>query len=258
MRKVILHYHIFKNAGSSIDASLSASFGGAWMTYDPDPVWSNVSPEEALALIERRPDLRAISSHQLRWPEPVAEGLRVFPLVLLRHPIDRIRSIYDFGIRVGNTTTTGRTFPEYVDWLLSPEGSIVASSFQTLFLSDDGALREIPDAQTVVTPAHFESARRRIDSLDMFGLVERFDESVATFDRVLRPNFPDLDLSPHLENVSPGKAELLETRLTHVADSLGARRYQRVIRDNEADLELWHHAMAQFEDRFVRSGSISA
>jgi hypothetical protein len=258
VRDVIVHYHIFKNAGTSIDTSLSASFGSGWLSYDPDPVWTNVLPQEVLGVLESHPDLRAISSHQLRWPEPAAEGLRVFPLVLLRHPVDRVRSIYDYGTRVGNTVVTGKTFSEYVDWLLSPEGSIVARSFQTLFMSDDQALREIPEAPSVVTPAHLESARRRIDGLEMFGLVERFEESVATFDRVLRPKFPDLDLLPHLENASPGKAELLETRLTHVADSLGPRRYQRVIQENEADLELWHHAMAQFEARFVRAGSVSA
>lgn len=258
MRDVIVHYHIFKNAGTSIDASLSASFGSGWLSYDPDPVWTNVLPQEILGVFESRPDLRAISSHQLRWPEPAAEGLRVFPLVLLRHPIDRIRSIYEYGKRVGYTDIIGRTFPEYVDWLLRPEGSIVARSFQTLFMSDDDALRETPEVPSVVTPAHFESARRRIDGLEMFGLVERFEESVAIFDRVLRSKFPDLDLLPHVENASPGKAELLETRLTHIADALGERRYQRVIRTNEADLELWHHAMAQFEARFVPANSNSA
>jgi hypothetical protein len=96
-----------------------------------------------------------------------------------------------------------------------------------------------------------------MDGLEMFGLVERFEESVAIFDRVLRPKFPDLDLLPHLKNVSPGKADSLETRLAHIAESLGERRYQRIIRNNEADLELWHHAMAQFEDRFARARSMS-
>ena len=35
---LILHYHLFKNAGTSVDQTLSAYFGDGWRNHDlPDP-----------------------------------------------------------------------------------------------------------------------------------------------------------------------------------------------------------------------------
>ena len=252
MRDVILHYHIFKNAGTSIDSSLSASFGNRWLSFDRDPIWTNITSQQLFEFIEDHPDLRALSSHQSRWPAPAGARLRVYPLVLLRHPIDRIHSIYTYGVRVGDATAAGRTFPEYVDWLLGPDGSIVARSFQTLFLSDDDHLRQPPDdVPTEATPAHFESARRRLDTLEVFGIVERFEESLAVFGHWLAPAFPDLVLEPHRENVSHDRAVSLESRLSLLGEELGRRRTRRVMRVNEADLELWQYAMDRFEERLA-------
>ena len=190
MRDVIFHYHIFKNAGTSIDASLSGSFGSGWLSFDPDPVWTNVTTGQSLEVIDANPDLRALSSHQLRWPEPSGAELRVYPVVLLRHPIDRIHSIYTYGLRTEESTATGKTFPEYVDWLLSSEGGIVAKSFQTLFLSDDDDLRTFPDDRpTSVTTAHDEAARHRIDSLEVLRARQTIRRVAGGLGRWLAPAF---------------------------------------------------------------------
>ena len=34
MRKIVFHYHLFKNAGTSVDEMLKASFGPAWVTRE--------------------------------------------------------------------------------------------------------------------------------------------------------------------------------------------------------------------------------
>lgn len=39
---------------------------------------------------------RAFSSHQIRLPVPVSLEVRVLPVVFLRHPLLRIRSVYEF------------------------------------------------------------------------------------------------------------------------------------------------------------------
>jgi hypothetical protein len=250
VRHVILHYHIFKNAGTSVDASLSSSFGPAWHNYDRDPRWTNITSADLLDHLRLHPDLRALSSHQARWPEPSAPDLVVHPVVFLRHPIDRVGSIYAYEARIGGEHAAGRSLAEYVDWLLSPEGGIVACSFQTLFLSDDDHLTQPPlGPNTVAGPEHLATATARLERLAAFGVVERFEESVALLGRRLAPDFPELDLTVRRENTSGERGSTLAGRLDQLAEALGRRRARRLARANEADLELWHRAGQLFGER---------
>nr|WP_029249710.1 hypothetical protein [Microbulbifer agarilyticus] len=51
MRKLILHYHLFKNAGSSIDEILKRSFGDSWLAFDLDRASAKILPAEMAAVI---------------------------------------------------------------------------------------------------------------------------------------------------------------------------------------------------------------
>src|SRR3546814_17353081 len=42
------------------------------------------------------PEAVAFSSHTAELPPPVLPGIRVIPLIFIRHPIDRIASVYSF------------------------------------------------------------------------------------------------------------------------------------------------------------------
>ena len=37
-QNILVHFHIYKNAGTSIDHSLSRSFGASWTTFEPKDV----------------------------------------------------------------------------------------------------------------------------------------------------------------------------------------------------------------------------
>ena len=87
MRTVILHYHYFKNAGTSVDDILARNFPGAWMTGEFD----GMNNHEAVARwIAANPQASAFSSHTAQFPLPAIEGVMVLPVVFLRHPLDRI------------------------------------------------------------------------------------------------------------------------------------------------------------------------
>ena len=158
MRDVIVHYHIFKNAGSSIDACLANSFGPRWHNYDIDEDWANITSDDLRQHLAEHPDLRAISSHQARSPDPSGGDLRAHPIVFVRHPIDRVGSMYSFAVSRGEEFAADRTFAQYVDQLLAPETGFVARSAQTLYLSDDDHLTKPPGPATEVSDAHFEEA----------------------------------------------------------------------------------------------------
>jgi hypothetical protein len=61
---------VFKNAGTSVDAWLSAQFGAGWQSFDRPTGWSNITTSDLLAFLRERPAVQALSSHQARWPEP--------------------------------------------------------------------------------------------------------------------------------------------------------------------------------------------
>jgi hypothetical protein len=84
MRFVILHYHFLKNAGTSLENILHRSFGGYFTTIDTADRDGHVSNDELLALLHGNPLLKAVSSHQLRYPKPQVPGFLFFDVCFLR------------------------------------------------------------------------------------------------------------------------------------------------------------------------------
>lgn len=251
MRDVIVHYHIFKNAGTSIDRCLEGSYGPRWQNFDVDEDWANITTDELAAHLLAHPYLVALSSHQARWPEPSGPDLHAHPIVFLRHPLDRVGSMYAFAVHRDEEFARGRDLGAYVDALLDPAAGFVARSAQTLYLSDDDALTKPPGPATEVSDTHLRQARRRLEALPVVGLVERFDESVDALGRWLVPTFPDLVLVPRRDNASQWRPAALEERLAALRAELGESRYRRVEAANAADIELWEAAGRLFEERWA-------
>ena len=63
-RAVIVHYHLFKNGGTSIERVLRDSYGKRWATFDKAQSGAKISAAEMQAFIEGNPSLKAVSSHQ--------------------------------------------------------------------------------------------------------------------------------------------------------------------------------------------------
>src|SRR5512141_2873477 len=88
-RFVLVHYHIFKNGGSTIEYVLERAFPGRFATvHGPSPD-SVLTGEDLAAFIRANPHLTAITSHHLRYPLPAMKDVVIFDICLLRDPIDR-------------------------------------------------------------------------------------------------------------------------------------------------------------------------
>ena len=94
-RTVILHYHLFKNAGTSVDQILRRNFGDRWVTREFSTAGADNSAEVA-DWIRANPHAVAFSTHTALGPPPLIEGVNLITVMLLRDPVARIRSVYRF------------------------------------------------------------------------------------------------------------------------------------------------------------------
>ena len=247
-KNIIIHAHIFKNAGSAIDRSLSESFGNDWTTLDPNSIDAVLTSEDIIAAIKDRPDLSAVSSHQIRFPFPELSSIKFHPIVFLRDPILRAQSIYDYERMPGrrDTSTAMHTvmandcsFSDWIAWCLS---RIVLSgpiaNYQTRMCSQRHNGLNLEDWDIQVSLQNFREARDQLSRVHV-GTVERLEPSMLRIERALEPYFPKLRFLSHIENASI--VEGVRTERTHEAlqRDLGDSLYERLCSANAYDLLLY-------------------
>lgn len=249
MRHIVVHYHLFKNAGTTIDTVLQNHFGNACGAVEGAHPWETLTPADIADYARAHPDLRAISSHQARLPAPEAADMAFHPVLFLRHPIDRVGSVYEFerlqppeSPSLGARIAREQDFAAYVRWRLTPGNGAVIRDFQTTHLS----AREADMRTARATTADLAEACARLDALPFFGLVERFDESLARMRTWLSPHVGTLPVRYTVENSSEGRKTTLEERLREIATALGPELYARLLQENALDLRLYEHATRRF------------
>ncbi len=248
MRTVLIHCHLFKNAGSTLDWSLRRYFGDRFVEHTDDAqMWT--SPAYLGWYLSKNEDLCAVSSHHVPFPMPVLEGVRLLPVVMLRHPIDRVGSVYTFEVKQeasgpGAVNAKKMTFPQYVRWRMEPTAGATIRNFQTRRCC--GRRFKVGDH---VTEQDFEVARRRLQSMPLMGLVDRYEESMVLFEHVLQPVYPDINLAYVKQNVAEGRRGTLEERVQHVCDRLGSEVSAILIEENKWDLALYEEAKTLMSKR---------
>jgi hypothetical protein len=249
MRHIIVHYHIFKNAGSSIDAILRDSFGTAWKSWDPGEAHSVFAARELAEFINAHDELSAISSHVARPPEPEIKNITIYPLFFVRHPVLRAASVYKYERSLKGETEAQRvamnsSFAEYVRWRLRPEVEAVVRDFQTIYLSGE-QLRYDDPRRAVATTSAFRRAMTLLEDLPVFGLVERFAESVGVLEQRLAHLFPQIKWREVRVNVTESTLGSLE----EIESELGSMLYGELEAANRYDLALYEAANVLFNSK---------
>jgi len=199
-RTIILHYHLFKNAGTSVDTILKRNFGDKWVTSEFPPMGGNNT-----ALVEEwireTPDAIAYSSHTMMGPIPEVEGVRVISFMLLRDPIERIKSAYRFE-RSQQADTWGaklakeHDFEGYVRARLDRPVDRQCRNFQTYRLAS-----LVPGDEP-----ELECAYRALEKLTVVGRVEDFDGAMRRCLAAVGEAFPGFTYGAVKVNTSTGKA----------------------------------------------------
>jgi hypothetical protein len=239
VRTVIIHYHLFKNAGTSLDHALRASLKERWVAYErPD----RIPAEEIASFLVAHPGVVALSSHNAWLPVPVLPATVVVPVLFVRHPLDRARSVYDFE-HVQEADTAGARMAKqtdlagYLEWRLGPRVGKDATirGFQVQRLAPAG-----------VGATELERALDALDRLPFVGLVEEYERSVESLERLLEPHVPGIRLRGPRLNRTATASHGLEGRLDALRSRVGETLYRRLLEANHDDLVLWERVRQRY------------
>ena len=248
MRDIIFHAHIFKNAGTTIDSILQNNFGDRFLE-DRNDEQIRSDPEYVRKTILNNPRLAAMSSHSVRLPLGDIEGIAFHTLVMLRDPLLRIRSVYDFE-RQQKAQTPGAVaakkmnFKEYVSWRMLPEVPATIRNMQTKYL-----LSNRFSATDSLTQSHLQEAISFLDENRLIGIVERFETSMNIFENYLSGIFAGLNFSYTAKNVSNTSQLSREVRLEKIQEELGSNLMHKVVQENQFDIELYSHMERVLHER---------
>lgn len=249
-RTVLLHFHIFKNAGSTLNSALVKAFGPAFHEVEsPDPN-RPMDWKDAISFIEAQPGAGAISSHTLRYPPPVHKAFHFLPLLLIRHPIDRLVSIYHFERRnlepsdaeTSRVVQTG-SLANFVRFVLAKRPELGCNT-QLCLVARSG------DYEANPTSDDLTAAKAIVDRLPVPGVVERTEQYLAMLEVALGQFMPGIDLACANENQNPQRATTLLARLRDARSKLPPALWRELRERNQYDLELWRHACRRVKAYF--------
>lgn len=241
-RTVVLHYHLFKNAGTSIDTLLRRHFRGSWVTRE-FPSARGANHAGVRAWIETSLSTRCFSSHTAMLPPPRIAGITVVPILFVRHPLDRIASVYAFE-RHQQTSGFGASLAKrtdlkgYIEARMAVPGDRQCRNFHArrlsqMFGADDGD--------------ELNAALRALDNLPFVGLVEQMDRSLHRLGLLLEKHgLGVLTTPPEHRNASAGRAKRLDDRLLDLANEIGDEAFQALSKANEIDLAIYENVAQRY------------
>lgn len=238
MRKVILHYHLFKNAGTSLDAAFKENFSedkGEWVTKE-FPAQPATNREKVREWILDTQSAKCFSSHTAIFPVPTFEEIEVIPVIFYRHPIDRIASAYSFekkqgGTGFGSVLARNTSLAGYIETRLSLQYDRQCRDFHSSRLSTMYS-QEFGDELT--------RSLKAINELPFIGLVEEYDCSLKQLNEYINENTSfEIELEVKKVNVSNREILPLEEKLEKIKQKVGEQLYEELLKANEIDLKLY-------------------
>jgi hypothetical protein len=238
---VLLHFHQFKNGGTTLDFILEREFGDGFLSFHGDNPDSNLLEPDIKAMVAAHPAKQVFTSHHFRLPIDDMPG--ALPLLILRHPIDRLPSIYEQERRSSPLGPEDPAFQSMSDWLdraLRERPSLVCDA-QVRFMACSGL--PVQTDETLLA-----QAMRILRKCPFFGIVSEYDRSMVLLEELLRPWWPRFSAA-HLPQNTSLRDPSIECRLSLLREVLAPDVYRRALVHNRYDLALFQQALALLDRR---------
>ena len=253
-RPLLVHYHIFKNAGTSFEWTLEQALGRRFCTYDLAAPNQILSSADIIRYVKHRPETEAVSSHQASFPAPKIRGREVLTSILIRDPIARIRSIYAFE-RHQEASTPGALkakeldFKGYVEWRLSTAPAMLCN-YQVHFCSRAKGTRN----KKSLDETDLRKAIANLDQVNIVGTVERYGEWLTLAQLILCKAFPGILLSATRQNVSTERETTEAAILDDLVNDLDQTLAEHILEGNKLDMCLHQVADALLTRKLAENG----
>ena len=243
-RNVLLHYHIFKTAGTSFERVLINNFDQNHLSFDGPTASSYISQKDLIKVIESNSNLASLSSHQISLPAPVSDQFLALPVVFVRHPILRIRSVFLHEHRQvpPRSQSPLQGFEAWFDKLVAGHpNQLQICNLQTNLLCRD-ANSPPRGVNTDGRPLYdLDTALKNLSEVPCVGRTEYFDADVASFIPTLAAVDIQLRYRQRVsENVgAPDFGLSLEQQLDNMRSQISATTWDQLHWFNHQDMALF-------------------
>lgn len=241
-RSIILHSHIFKNAGTTFDHALEKNFLKDFIDHRDDADLVEEKQNYLTNYLRQHENTKAFSSHSIHFTALDDENFRFHQVYFLRHPIERIKSVYTFEKQQPSEVSKGTkmakelNMQEYIRWRMRDDVEGTIRNCHTIFLSGEGP--SFDDIDKV-----YIQAKKNLYKLPLIGIVDRYDESMVVFEEYLKSYFPNVDLSYVRKNVTDTNKKLsVDEKANKLLLSLDDDLQKLVLEKNAYDIELYRLA----------------
>lgn len=237
-RKVIIHKHLFKNAGTTFDWSLKKNFGDGFFDHRDDKPMRKIGQPYLIQFLKDNPHIKALSSHHVWFRFQPDDEIELIPVYLIRHPIERIRSVYNFermqdSYSLGATMAKKMNFKEYVEWRMRDDVPTTIRNFHTRHLSGVKTLAPLKEH-------HLKWALEEVEACPLIGIVDQYDQSMKLFEKELLKMGVKVDLRYKVQNSYQETKKIdIEDRSLKIIDELGDLA-DIVMEKNNYDLYLYN------------------
>ncbi|MEL6786911.1 MAG: sulfotransferase family 2 domain-containing protein [Cyanobacteria bacterium J06607_15] len=238
-KAIIAHYHLFKNAGTSVDSILKQNFGTSWRKIEFPTVNRRSNSNLVQDWLTNQQNMTAFSSHTAIFPLPTIDDTKILPILFLRHPLVRMLSVYKFErqhqkiLNRSIKLAQEKDFAGYLNHQLDEKSNRSCRNFQTYRLSWLG---------NHARKSELERALVGLESLPVVGIVSQFDLSMELYRQAIAPYYPSFKVRSVYKNTTSDPQTSLESKLNLVRQSLDANTYQRLLDANQDDLKLYKAA----------------
>jgi hypothetical protein len=238
-RPLLIHHHIFKNAGTSFNHALQQYFGKCFFEFDL-PNHQVVTSEHIKQFIQSHSQAQAISIHHACLPVKNQENTQFLSSILLRKPLARIKSIYQFERQQPAQTEEVikakiLNFKDYVLWRLEATPTMFCN-YQTYYCSRSRNHHRIPDQKALAI------AIQNVQNCLIVGTVERYEESLRVAQFKLSQFYPNIRLIPSHLNITSKAIQSEAVVRAKLVVELGEEVVSQIEHQNQLDQQLYQVA----------------